>query len=184
MAEEEQTENAEQAAATEAAGAEAPAGASGEDAKPERLSPKEIRRRKRATHSGPQGKPLTIEERVARRAAKRADNAATRRRFRAGRGARVKGGRTGTPPAVREPGIKKVSQGIVVSSKAEKTITVRVESAHRHPTYEKIIRRSKLLRAHDERNEAGEGDLVRIIESRPMSKTKRWRLTEILERAK
>jgi small subunit ribosomal protein S17 len=72
----------------------------------------------------------------------------------------------------------------VTSSKADKTITVAVESARRHPTYEKIVRRSKTLHAHDERNEAGEGDMVRVIESRPMSRTKRWRLVEIVERAK
>ena len=75
-------------------------------------------------------------------------------------------------------------QGIVVSDKADKTITVRVESARRHPSYEKIIRRSKMVHAHDERNEAGPGDTVRLIETRPMSKTKHWRLTEILEKAK
>ena len=59
-----------------------------------------------------------------------------------------------------------------------------MQSARRHPSYEKIVRRSKALHAHDERNEAGEGDTVRIIETRPMSKSKRWRLVEIVEKAK
>jgi small subunit ribosomal protein S17 len=61
---------------------------------------------------------------------------------------------------------------------------VRIDSARRHPSYEKIVRRSNTLRAHDERNEANEGDLVRVVETRPLSRSKRWRLTEILERAK
>ncbi|MFN8150981.1 MAG: 30S ribosomal protein S17 [Solirubrobacterales bacterium] len=90
----------------------------------------------------------------------------------------------GTPPAERVPGNPKVRQGIVVSDKMDKTITVRVESARRHPTYEKVIRTSKMYHAHDEGNEAGAGDTVRLIECRPMSKTKHWRLTEILEKAK
>ena len=66
----------------------------------------------------------------------------------------------------------------------DKTITVRVESARRHPAYEKVIRSSKMYHAHDERNEAGAGDTVRLVETRPMSKTKHWRLIEILEKAK
>ncbi len=74
--------------------------------------------------------------------------------------------------------------GTVVSDKADKTITVRVDSARRHRRYEKIVRRSSTLHAHDERNEAHEGDRVRIVESRPLSRTKRWRLVEVLERAK
>ena len=109
--------------------------------------------------------------------------AADRRRYRQGRGKRAGSG-TGTPPADRVEGTKKVRQGVVTSSKADKTITVAVQSARRHPSYEKIVRRSKSLHAHDERNEAGEGDTVRVIETRPMSRTKRWRLVEVLERAR
>jgi small subunit ribosomal protein S17 len=78
----------------------------------------------------------------------------------------------------------KTRQGIVVSNKGEKSITVRIDIARRHPTYEKVVRRSRTLHAHDEQNEAGEGDTVRIVETRPLSKTKRWRLVEVLERAK
>ena len=78
---------------------------------------------------------------------------------------------------------RKTRQGRVVSSKPDKTITVAIEVARRHPQYEKIVRRSRTLHAHDARNEAGEGDLVRVIETRPLSRTKRWRLVEILEKA-
>ena len=61
---------------------------------------------------------------------------------------------------------------------------MRIDSAKRHPRYQKIVRSSTTLHAHDERNDANEGDLVRVVEARPMSRTKRWRLVEILERAK
>lgn len=132
---------------------------------------------------------MSTEERIERRVAERKRKAGERRRYRQGRGAARaeaagKGSGTGTPPAEREPGNPKVRQGIVVSDKMDKTITVRVESARRHPAYEKVIRSSKMYHAHDERNEAGPGDTVRLIETRPMSKTKHWRLIEILEKAK
>jgi small subunit ribosomal protein S17 len=61
---------------------------------------------------------------------------------------------------------------------------VRIESARRHPVYEKVVRRSNTLHAHDEANEANEGDMVRIVETRPLSRTKRWRLLEVVERAR
>jgi small subunit ribosomal protein S17 len=80
-------------------------------------------------------------------------------------------------------GKRKVRQGIVVSDKAEKTITVRIEIARRHRRYEKIVRSSNTLHAHDENNDAHEGDVVRVIESRPLSRTKRWKLVDVLERA-
>ena len=82
------------------------------------------------------------------------------------------------------PGPKKVRLGTVKSTKAEKTITVEIEIARRHPAYEKIVRHSSTVHAHDERSEAQEGDVVRVIETRPLSKTKRWRLLEIVERAR
>ncbi|HEX8958515.1 MAG TPA: 30S ribosomal protein S17 [Solirubrobacterales bacterium] len=75
-------------------------------------------------------------------------------------------------------------QGVVVSDKGEKSITVRIDIVRRHPMYEKVVRRSRTLHAHDERNEAGEGDVVRVVETRPLSKTKRWRLVEVVEKAK
>jgi small subunit ribosomal protein S17 len=90
----------------------------------------------------------------------------------------------GTPPAERVEGSKKVRQGTVVSSKADKTITVRIEVVRRHPVYEKVVRKTATIHAHDEANDANAGDVVRVIESRPLSRTKRWRLVEVLERAR
>jgi len=90
----------------------------------------------------------------------------------------------GTPPAEHGTGTPQVRMGKVVSDKADKTITVRIDIAKRHRRYRKIVRSSSTLHAHDETNDANEGDLVRVIECRPMSRTKRWRLVEILERAK
>ena len=80
-------------------------------------------------------------------------------------------------------GKRKMRQGIVVSDRAEKTIVVRIDVVRRHRLYEKIVRSSSTLHAHDENNDAREGDIVRLIESRPLSRTKRWRLVEVLERA-
>ena len=90
----------------------------------------------------------------------------------------------GTPPAEQVAGPKKIRLGRVVSNKADKTITVKIEVARRHPTYEKVIRRSSTLHAHDAENTAQEGDTVRIVETRPLSRTKRWRLLEVVERAR
>ena len=72
----------------------------------------------------------------------------------------------------------------MVSDKADKTITVQIDIARQHRMYKKIVRTSSKLHAHDERNEAHIGDTVRVIESRPLSRTKRWRLMEVLERAR
>jgi small subunit ribosomal protein S17 len=81
-------------------------------------------------------------------------------------------------------GARKVRQGVVVSDKADKTITVRIDVARRHRRYQKIVRSSSTLHAHDESNEAHEGDVVRVIESRPLSRTKRWKLVDVLEKAR
>ncbi len=81
-------------------------------------------------------------------------------------------------------GTRRVRQGIVVSDKAEKTITVRIDIARRHRRYEKIVRSSSTVHAHDENNDAHEGDVVRVIESRPLSRTKRWALVDVVERAR
>lgn len=78
---------------------------------------------------------------------------------------------------------KRVLQGVVVSDKAAKTVTVRVERKIKHPLYNKIIRRSKKYAAHDETNACKIGDTVRIIESKPMSKTKRWAVLERVAQA-
>lgn len=79
---------------------------------------------------------------------------------------------------------RKVRQGIVTSDARDRTITVRVDTSHRHPIYGKTVRQSSKLHAHDEQNEAGVGDVVRVIETRPLSKQKRWRLVEIVEKAR
>ena len=123
------------------------------------------------------------DERKADRAKERESKANLRRKQRAAAKAAHTAG-TGTPPAEHEANAAKVRQGIVVSNKGDKSITVRIDIARRHPTYEKIVRRSRTLHAHDERNEAGEGDVVRVIETRPLSKTKRWRLVDVVEKAR
>ena len=81
-------------------------------------------------------------------------------------------------------GKRKGEIGVVVSDGMDKTVIVEVREAAAHSTYGKIVRRNKRLKAHDEANEAGVGDRVRIMETRPLSKTKRWRVVEILEKAK
>ena len=82
------------------------------------------------------------------------------------------------------PGKAKVRQGVVVSDKGEKTITVAIDVVRRHKRYHKIMRSTVKLYAHDERNDAHPGDTVRVQECRPMSRSKRWRLVEVVERAK
>jgi small subunit ribosomal protein S17 len=79
---------------------------------------------------------------------------------------------------------RKVRTGVVVSDGMDKTVVVRVDRAFRHALYGKTVRRSKKLAAHDEANEAHVGDRVRVVETRPLSKTKRWRLVEVVEKAK
>jgi small subunit ribosomal protein S17 len=127
--------------------------------------------------------PQSPEERKAARVAERKRRGVARRKERAAARAKKTPG-TGTPKAEKDAVAAKVRQGIVTSNKGEKSITVRIDTARRHPTYEKVVRRSRTLHAHDERNEAGEGDVVRVVETRPLSKTKRWRLVEVREKAK
>jgi small subunit ribosomal protein S17 len=167
---------------------EAPAAPAAEDsASEEQLSPKEARKRARSIHSGAAAPERSIDERAQERAERRARKAQQRRvhrqRLRERRASEPRGE---TPPRVEEKagGRLKVRQGVVVSDKADKTIIVRIDVAHRHRMYKKIVRTSSTLHAHDERNEANIGDTVRLIESRPLSKTKRWRLVEVLERAR
>ena len=80
--------------------------------------------------------------------------------------------------------LRKERQGVVSSNKMDKTITVAVKWKEKHPIYQKFVNKTKKYHAHDEKNECNVGDFVRIMETRPMSKTKRWRLVEIIERAK
>ena len=86
--------------------------------------------------------------------------------------------------ATEQRGARKARTGIVVSDAMDKTVVVEIASSVRHSLYGKIVRRTTKLKAHDEANEAHVGDTVRIVETRPLSKTKRWRVAEILERAK
>jgi small subunit ribosomal protein S17 len=81
-------------------------------------------------------------------------------------------------------GYRKVREGVVVSDKMDKTVVVEVEDRIKHPRYAKIIRRTKRYKAHDGDNACGVGDRVRLMETRPISATKRWRVAEILEKAK
>ena len=88
------------------------------------------------------------------------------------------------PGAAEERTRRKVRVGVVVSDKMDKTVLVRIDRRVRHPLYKKTVARSNKLAAHDETNDANVGDKVRVMETRPLSKTKRWRVTEVLERAK
>jgi small subunit ribosomal protein S17 len=83
-----------------------------------------------------------------------------------------------------ERGRRKVREGTVVSDKMHKTVVVAVEDQYKHPLYGKVMRRSSKLKAHDEQNACGIGDRVLLMETRPLSATKRWRVVEILEKAK
>jgi small subunit ribosomal protein S17 len=175
---------AEEAAPEEPAAEEAAPAAEEAEPNPEDELPwKERRRLQRSREPHKAGPALTPEERAAKRGEQRQRKAESRRKERAA-AKKDKTAGAGTPAAERDSVAAKVRQGIVVSNKAEKSITVRIDIARRHPTYEKVVRRSRTLHAHDERNEAGEGDTVRIVETRPISKTKRWRLVEVVERAK
>jgi small subunit ribosomal protein S17 len=155
------------------------------------VPPKERRRRKRSAHTGEARPARSPEERHAERQLERRTKAVRRRARRLQERAKAAERRASAPAAeplapVHAPveGTRRVRQGIVVSDKAEKTITVRIDIARRHRRYEKIVRSSSTLHAHDENNDAHEGDVVRVIESRPLSRTKRWALVDVLERAR
>ncbi len=90
---------------------------------------------------------------------------------------------TATESAV-ERNQRKVREGLVVSDKMDKTVVVSVEDRVKHRLYGKVLRRSSRIKVHDEQNAAGVGDRVRVMETRPLSATKRWRIVEILEKAK
>ncbi len=91
---------------------------------------------------------------------------------------------TAAKPTASPRGNRKTRSGVVVSDKMNKTVVVQVEDLRQHRLYGKTIRRTTRLKAHDEQNEAGEGDLVRLAETRPLSATKRWRVVEIIQKAK
>ena len=172
-AEEAQPEAAEESAAVEAPGA---------------LHPKERRRRARVERAAaqPTRSQTSPEERQAERVERRRRKAEVRRRVRVRTREKArarKGEVQEVPPREHAPGKPKTRQGVVVSNRAAKTITVRIDTTGRHRRYEKIVRTSRTVHAHDEREEAGIGDTVLVRESRPISRTKRWRLIEVVERA-
>ena len=180
-------EEAEAPVADEAPAEEAPAAEAAPEKEPDpedELPWKERRRLQRSRRPSEAKPTLSPEDRAAARVAGRKKKAAERRKERAAAKGKKGEAKTGTPVAERDSNAAKTRQGIVVSNKGEKSITVRIDFARRHPTYEKIVRRSRTLHAHDERNEAGEGDVVRIVETRPLSKTKRWRLVDVVEKAR
>ena len=129
-------------------------------------------------------KPVTKKSTATKAASKAAQSPATKSPARARKisTARAKA-KAERPAPARIPG-RKERRGVVVSDAMDKTIVVRVDSVVRHDLYGKVVRRSKKLHVHDELNSAGLGDVVRVVETRPLSATKRWRLVEIVEKAK
>jgi small subunit ribosomal protein S17 len=173
--------------------ADAPAANAAEEpataAPAEVVAPKERRRRARTAKAAktPARSARTPEERHEERLAERRRKARARRaRRQSDRAKHAERATTAqsTPPREHGPGKQKTRQGVVVSDRADKTITVRIDVTRRHREYKKIVRTSSTLHAHDESNDAHIGDTVIVRESRPLSRSKRWRLIEVVERAK
>ena len=184
MSEEEKEETTEETPVEAAAPEAAP-----EPAEPDPLDDLPWKERKRilkSRESGAAGPEKTPEEREADRQKDRAAKARARRKRRGEEKAeRTPGSGEGSPPAEKiRTGKPKERQGLVTSNKGNKSITVQIDSARRHPVYERIVRQRHKIHVHDERNEASEGDIVRVIETRKLSKTKHWRLIEIVEKAR
>jgi small subunit ribosomal protein S17 len=185
MIENEQNVNEEPAA--EAAASDEAAAASTPAEPEEQLPPKERRKAARSSHTAARP-PRSAEERARERAERRREKARRRRLYRQRMRERraSRGPRPEAPAPERNAGggRRKVREGVVVSDKADKTITVRIDVARQHRMYKKVVRTSSTLHAHDEDNAAHVGDTVRVVESRPISRSKRWRLVEVLERAR
>jgi small subunit ribosomal protein S17 len=189
-----ETENNDPETLDEARAAEAPA-PEAESAAPsepvEVVAPKERRRRARTAKAAQSRarQARTPEERHAERVEERRRKAQARRVERTRAREKARSAQTSgtdvqsTPPREHGPGRQKTRQGVVVSDKADKTITVRIDVARRHRRYEKVVRVSSTLHAHDEANDAHIGDTVIVRECRPLSRLKRWRLVEVVERA-
>jgi small subunit ribosomal protein S17 len=192
---------ADEAAAVEASADEAPAAAEAStDDTPAAAAPKAApkttrrermdERRAARTVEASKRPARTPEERDAERREARKVKAAERRRYRTHVKAKAGEHRSSEPVPEQSPvhehgpGRPKVRQGVVVSDKADKTIVVRLDRVRRHRRYRKIVRSTVTLHAHDERNDAHTGDIVRVQECRPMSRSKRWRLIDVLERAR
>ena len=183
---EETTENVEEVTSTEATAEATPS----EEKATATGTRKERNAAARAAKAKPASGPRTLEDRLAERAAHKERNARQRTAYRAKQKVKRAEARAAAPVIEEQhapehgPGRPKVRQGIVVSDKPDKTVVVRVDITRRHKRYHKILRSSITLHVHDESNNAHEGDTVRVQECRPMSRTKRWRLLEVLERAK
>jgi len=183
---EETTENVEEVTSTEAPAEATPS----EEPTTAAGTRKERNAAARAAKAKPASGPRTLEERLEERAAHKARNARQRTAYRAKQKVKRAEARAAAPVVEEQqapehgPGKPKVRQGVVVSDKADKTIVVRVDVARRHRRYHKILRSSVTLHVHDESNDAHAGDTVRVQECRPMSRTKRWRLLDVLERAR
>jgi small subunit ribosomal protein S17 len=185
--EETPVEEAPEAEAAEAPAEDAPAeeAPAAEDDPLADLPWKERRRILKSRKSGEAGPERSPEQRQADRQAARAKKAGIRRKRREEIKSERKGDGVGTPRAEKtRTGKPKERQGKVVSNKTDKTITVQIDTARRHPVYEKIVRQTHKIHAHDEQNEANEGDVVRVIETRKLSKTKHWKLVEVVEKAR
>src|SRR3954468_5431327 len=183
---EETTENVEEVTSTEATAEATPS----EETTTATGTRRERNAAARAAKAKPASGPRTLEDRLAERAAHKERNAKQRTAYRAKQKVKRAEARAAAPVVDEQhapehgPGKPKVRQGVVVSDKADKTIVVRVDVARRHRRYHKILRSSVTLHVHDERNDAHAGDTVRVQECRPMSRTKRWRLLDVLERAR
>ena len=164
-------------AAPEAAAEEAAPEAAAEEAPAEEAAP--VKEKKKRGPRSP--RPRRVRTTAAERAELRKKSAVARKRR---RGESKGGAYVRTPAEETEAGRRRERRGVVTSNKAEQTITVRVDVLKAHPKYKKIMRRSMTLHAHDEQNAANIGDTVRVVETRPLSRTKRWRLVEIVEVAK
>lgn len=176
----------EEAPEADSGGGDAPAAPGGdggaEDEGSSWKAAKRLEKSRQPVETRPERSP---EERQQERDSRRATLSKARRSRRTKARAEKPAGNGGTPPAERtRTGQPKERQGTVVSNKADKTITVQIDTARRHPVYEKIVRQTHKIHAHDERNEASEGDVVRVIETRKLSRTKHWRLIEIVEKAR
>ncbi len=179
--ENEQTEPSAAAPAADAAPVDAPA------AEPAAATKATKADRVASAHLANSQRPArTPEQRDAERREARAKKAVARTRRRGQEKAKraAAGPGTGTPPAEPKVSTPQTRIGTVVSAKPDKTIVVRIDLARRHRKYEKIVRSTSRLHVHDEANDANEGDRVRVVESRPLSRTKRWNLVDVLERAK
>jgi small subunit ribosomal protein S17 len=177
------------AAAAPADGAAAPpAPAAPAPDAPDPLSSKQRRRLARSRFSGTARPQRSPDERARDRSLARSTKGAERARWRQRRDRKRADGAQAAPTPSPEPraasGIRKVRQGMVVSAKPDKTITVQIDVMRTHPRYGKVVRNKNTFQAHDERNQAGEGDVVRVVECRPLSRTKRWRLLEVVQKAR